>query len=174
MARHGLDDGSERFALCRVSGLGVEFVGIADDLLLSGYGEHIAVGEGHIAGSDLFAGKSGAGVPFAYQRMSRHGASVESLSAGHAVADIWKLAVAIYGGGVAVGHSDVVKQRGFEQKIPVGVKLRMSGGDSERQSGHLRRVSQQEVAQIIFSGIVAQDFLRHIVNNFVSGYDISR
>lgn len=131
--------------------LGVELVGVADDLFLDGFG--------------LISGEAGTGVALADAGQrggvleTLGGEAAQEMAAYAAVGNVVVAAVAVDAGGVAEDDAYVVEHGAVGEELAVGMEFRMVVGDEEGMVAHLLAMMHEKGAKGGVAGVIE-------VNNF--------
>ena len=106
-------------------GLAIELVGIADELLLEGFGDVIESRKGEVALGDLVGGETGAGMSLCYTGMTFQAFAAEDLGTQATMADVGFCTVAEDAGGIGVKDAYIVEHGCLVEELQVELPLWM-------------------------------------------------
>lgn len=155
------------------TGLGEEFVGIADEFLFHRLRQEITHGERQMPDKYLVACDACTGMAFADAGMAGEAFCQQHSGSDVSVTDIRFTAETLYGGRIAAYDSDVVQHGGLFDEPSVEFQLRMPAGDGKGFVGHRPAVDKEDVTQgVVLRVKFVDDCL--IIHCLLSSYRVGR
>ena len=142
-AAHGL---LWRFLYVKVR-LGVELVGIADDLLLDALRRKVLMRQRQVLTFYLSSSESGSCVPFCHSGMTGKALAAQDFPTQKAVTDVGLCAVTIDARSIDPNDADIMQHGSFPKERLVSFQLGMSLCNLQRPSRHITTMLEQHLLQ---------------------------
>ncbi len=145
-----------RFLYVKV-GLGVELVGIADDLLLDALRRKILMGKRQVLPHYLGGSEAGACVPLCHSGMTGKAFAAQDFPTQKTMTDVWLRTIAIDAWSIDTNNANVVQHGSFPEERLVSFQLRMSLSNLQGSSRHIRAMLEQYLLQRLVAFAILVD-----------------
>ena len=135
----------ERLHDSEVLGLAVELIGIADNLLLDGEWNEVAVRQWEVICLDVGERQARARMPFGHKGVAWKSVGAEHVRPYCSVADVWLVTKTINIWRISADYADVVKHGSLEDEIAVRIEFRVAVDNGYGKAGHTAAMGHKNV-----------------------------